>query len=164
MSSTGRSVLLTDGQIADAIPSGIPISVEMPIATAISASVVIALGHICEMPFTPPLGIWRTPNDATIAAAKTAVRHRPTSQATSVERPSTPTQVIQWSALMTSFVVPLRKLPKPPTIVFRKKFDDWLFVTQLSRRSNQLGTPSTQFVGKPLWRPLAAAPAAQIAT
>ena len=94
-SRTGRSVLFTLGQTAQAMPSGMPTIVERTIETAMSASVVIALGHICEMPFGPPFGICRTPKDATTSAEKSAVRHVPTSQAISVATSRTPTQVIQ---------------------------------------------------------------------
>src|SRR5581483_3612148 len=144
-SSTGRSVRCTDGHTADAIPSGMPTIVESTIATVISASVVIALGHICETPFTPPFGICRIPNEEIISAEKSAVRHEPTTNATTTATASTPTQVIQWRTLTTSFVAELSRLPKPPTTWCRKKFELSLLVTQLSRSSNQRGTPSTQF-------------------
>ena len=62
-----------------------PTIVERMIATAIRESVVIALGHMTgDRRSAPPFGICRMPNDATINAAKSAVRHEPTSQATSV--------------------------------------------------------------------------------
>ena len=128
-----------------------PTIVERTIDTAISASVVIALGHISEMPLGPPFGICSTPKDDTIKAEKRAVRHEPTSQAINVATSSTPSHVIQWKRLTTSLVVLLRKLPKPPTIVWRKKFELSLFVTQLLRLSNHFGTPRNQFEGKPLW-------------
>ena len=147
------------GQTADAMPSGMPTIVERMIATAMRASVVIALGHIWEMPPAPPFGICSTPNEATINAEKSAVRHEPTSHATSVATSSTPSQVIQCSRWTTSFVAEFRKLPKPPTIVCRKKFEVSWFVTQKSRRSNQLGTPRTQPAGKPAWKPVAIAAA-----
>ena len=63
------------------MPSGIPTIVERMIATVINASVVIALGHICEMPFGPPFGICRTPNEQMTSAEKSAVRQVPTIQA-----------------------------------------------------------------------------------
>src|SRR5579864_7825393 len=140
-SSTGRRTLPTRGQIAQAIPTGMPTRVERTIATAISARVVIALGHISELPFGPPFGICSTPNEAITAAENTAVRHEPTSQATSVAIASTPIHVSQWRSSTTQLVASLRKLPKPPTIVCRKKFELELFVTQLFRLSNQWGTP-----------------------
>ena len=65
-SSTGRSDRADGGQTAQAMPSGMPTMVERMIATAISARVVIALGHISEIPFGPPFGICRTPNEAII--------------------------------------------------------------------------------------------------
>ena len=75
-----------------------------------------------EMPFGPPFGICRMPNDATITAAKSAVRHG--RRATRRAWPGrTPSHVSQWRPLTTSFVAPLRKLPKPPMIVWRKKFE-----------------------------------------
>ena len=165
-SSTGRSVLLTGVHTAAAMPSGIPMTIEIRIATAISASVVMAGSHMTEIPFGPPFGICRMPNDATMTAAKTAVRQRPTSQATSVASVRTPSHVSQWRPLTTSFVALLRPFPMPPMMVWRKKFDDWFVVTQALRRSNQFGTPlpSTQFAGKPLWKPLNAIPTTQIAT
>ena len=69
--------------------------VEIRIATAISASVVMAGSHMSEMPFGPPFGICKMPNDETMTAAKIAVRQRPTSHATSVASVRTPTQVSQ---------------------------------------------------------------------
>ena len=42
-SSTGRSALLTVGQIAEAMPSGMPTMVERMIATVINASGFLAL-------------------------------------------------------------------------------------------------------------------------
>jgi hypothetical protein len=126
-----------------------PTIVDNTIETVMSARVVIALGHICEMPFGPPFGICSTPNDETISTAKTAVRHDPASHAKTVAARRTPTHVIQWSALTTSFVDPLSTFPNPPTMVWRKKFDESWFVTQLSALSNQRGTPKYQVRGNP---------------
>src|SRR5579864_9579111 len=152
-SSTGRSALLTLGQIAEAMPSGMPTIVDKTIATVINASVVMALGHICEIPFGPPLGICRTPNELMTRAEKSAVRHVPTIQAKTVAAARTPTHVIQWSRLTTSFVALFRRFPKPLTMWWRKKLVLSLFVTQLLRLSNQRGTPRYQPAGKPEWKP-----------
>ena len=112
---------MTVGQTAEAMPTGIPTSVERMIATAIRASVVIALGHICDVPSGPPFGICSTPNDATISAENSAVRHEPTSQAISVATSSTPSQVIQWKSSTIQFVVSFRKLPKPADDVVQEE-------------------------------------------
>jgi hypothetical protein len=77
---------------------------------------------------------------------------------------STPTHVIQLRRSITQFVASFSRLAKPPITWCRKKFVCWLSVTQLLSRSNQFGTPppSTQLVGKPLWKPLVAMPITQI--
>ena len=75
------------------------------------------------MPSGPPFGICSTPNDATISAEKSAVFHEPTSQAISVATSRTPSHVIQCKSSTTQFVVSLRKLPNPPTMWWRKKFE-----------------------------------------
>ena len=130
-SSTGRSALCTDGHTAQAMPSGMPTIVERTIDTAISESVVIALDHMTAIPSGPPFGICRTPNDATISAAKSAVRHVPTSHATTVATTRTPTHVIQLRRSITQFVASFSRLAKPPITWCRKKFVCWLSVTQL---------------------------------
>src|SRR5581483_11149410 len=105
----------------------------------------------------PPFGIWKTPKHEITSAEKTAVCHLPTSHANAPAMLMTPTHVIQWRRFTTSFVAPLRTLPKPPTIVCRKKFELSLFVTQLFRLSNQRGTPKSHVAGKPAWKPSTAA-------